>query len=184
MNKSTLITHVTPFPNNTCKQVDSLLDECAFMIQHRSLFLPPRQVDGTTDSWKLLFPDAAASFSLKSLKYNIDEILEHQPNHAVGRHPARALRVTLILKGGKMNIVRISDWMPENEPSSITGRRGSNHHHHNLLEMSPHNSSCYPPQAVNFMQFLSLLGLEHLFLNTHRGDFIPVGPESSFSIFY
>lgn len=94
----------------------------------------------TTDSWKLLFPDAAASFlwedfgrprlleflvegtdSLKSLEYNIDEILEHQPKHAVG-HPARALRVT-ILKEGKMNIVRISDWMPENEPSLITGRR-------------------------------------------------------------
>ncbi|KAJ6982501.1 hypothetical protein NC653_025573 [Populus alba x Populus x berolinensis] len=114
-------------------------------IEHRSLFLPPRQVDGATDSWKLLFPDAAASFSLKSLKYNIDEILEHQPNHAVEE---------------------------------------SNHHHHNLLEMSPHNSSCHPPQAVNFMQFLSLLGLEHLLLNTHRGDFIPVDPESSFSIFY
>jgi vacuolar protein sorting-associated protein 13A/C len=55
------------------------------------------------------------------LEYNIDEILEHQPKHAVG-HPARALRVT-ILKEGKMNIVRISDWMPENEPSLITGRR-------------------------------------------------------------
>jgi vacuolar protein sorting-associated protein 13A/C len=49
------------------------------------------------------------------LKYNIDEILERQPQHAVG-HPARALRVT-ILKEGKMNIVRTSDWMPENEPS-------------------------------------------------------------------
>jgi len=105
------------------------------------LFLPIRQgYHTTTDSWKLLFPDAAASFlwedfgrprlleflvegtdSLKSLEYNIDEILEHQPKHAVG-HPARALRVT-ILKEGKMNIVRISDWMPENEPSLITGRR-------------------------------------------------------------
>lgn len=33
MNKSTFTTHVTPFPNNTCKQVDSLLDECAFMFE-------------------------------------------------------------------------------------------------------------------------------------------------------
>ncbi|CAK7326271.1 unnamed protein product [Dovyalis caffra] len=113
-----------------------------YRIENRSLFLPIRfrQVDGTSASWKPLFPNAAASFlwedlgrprlleiliegtdSPNSLKYNIDEILDHQPNHAEGR-PARALRVT-VFKEDKMNIVRISDWMPENEPSLIIGRR-------------------------------------------------------------
>jgi vacuolar protein sorting-associated protein 13A/C len=96
-------------------------------------------VDGPSESWKLLLPNAAASFlwedfgrprllellvdgtdSSKSLKYNIDEILDHQPNHAEGL-PVRPLRVT-VLKEDKMNIVRISDWMPENE-LPITGKR-------------------------------------------------------------
>ncbi|KAJ6726583.1 hypothetical protein OIU79_004678 [Salix purpurea] len=84
-----------------------------YRIENRSLFLPIRfrQVDGTSESWKLLLPNAAASFlwedlgrprilellvdgtdSPKSLKYNIDEILDHQPSHAEGQ-PARALRV-------------------------------------------------------------------------------------------
>ncbi|KAJ6768459.1 hypothetical protein OIU74_022180, partial [Salix koriyanagi] len=112
-----------------------------YRIENRSLFLPIRfrQVDGTTESWKLLLPNAAASFlwedlgrprilellvdgtdSPKSLKYNIDEFLDHQPSHAEGQ-PARALRVT-VLKEDKMNIVRISDWMPENELPIIGGR--------------------------------------------------------------
>uniref|UniRef100_A0A6N2LUY9 PH domain-containing protein n=1 Tax=Salix viminalis TaxID=40686 RepID=A0A6N2LUY9_SALVM len=112
-----------------------------YRIENRSLFLPIRfrQVDGTSESWKLLLPNAAASFlwedlgrprilellvdgtdSPKSLKYNIDEILDHQPSHAEGQ-PARALRVT-VLKEDKMNIVRISDWMPENELPIIGGR--------------------------------------------------------------
>ncbi|KAJ6357169.1 hypothetical protein OIU78_005115 [Salix suchowensis] len=96
--------------------------------------------NGTSDSWKLLFPNAAASFlweefgrprlleffvegtdSLKSLKYNIDERLDHHPIHS-GGNPATALRVKIVKKG-KMNAVKISDLMPKNDPSLITGRR-------------------------------------------------------------
>ncbi|KAH8501006.1 hypothetical protein H0E87_016007 [Populus deltoides] len=112
-----------------------------YRIENHSFFLPIRfrQVDGPSESWKLLLPNAAASFlwedfgrprllellvdgtdSSKSLKYNIDEILDHQPNHEEGQ-PVRPLRIT-VLKEDKMNIVRIGDWMPENE-LPITGRR-------------------------------------------------------------
>ncbi|KAB5538419.1 hypothetical protein DKX38_015952 [Salix brachista] len=59
--------------------------------------------------------------SLKSLKYNIDERLDHHPIHS-GGNPATALRVKIVKKG-KMNAVRISDLMPKNDPSLITGRR-------------------------------------------------------------
>lgn len=106
------------------------------------MFLPIhfRQVDGTNDSWMLLLPNAAASFlwedlgrrrllellidgtdSSKSLTYDIDEISDHHPIHA-GGGPARALRVTII-KEDRMNVIKISDWMPENEPSAIISRR-------------------------------------------------------------
>lgn len=95
-----------------------------------------RQVDTTDDSWQYLLPNTAASFywedlgrrhllellvdgtdPLKSEKYNIDEIFDHQPS-IIGGGPATALRVT-ILKEEKMNIVKISDWMPETETNAI-----------------------------------------------------------------
>lgn len=102
------------------------------------MYLPIRirQVDGASNSWRLLLPNAAAAFlwedlgrrrllellvdgtdSSTSLKYNIDELFDHQPIH-VGSGPARALRVTVV-KEDRTNIVKISDWMPENEPISV-----------------------------------------------------------------
>lgn len=115
-----------------------------YRIENHSMFLPIhfRQVDGTSDSWQLLLPNSAASFlwedlgrrrllellvdgtdPLKSEKYDIDETFDHQPIH-VGGGPAKALRVTII-KEEKMNVVKISDWMPENEPAGILTRRHS-----------------------------------------------------------
>ncbi|KAJ4843890.1 hypothetical protein Tsubulata_025940 [Turnera subulata] len=114
-----------------------------YRIENRSMFLPIRfrQVDGTSDSWKLLLPSSAASFlwedtgrlrllelivdgsdPSKSMKFNIDEISDHQPIHVEGGHSTRALRIT-ILKEDKLNVIKISDWMPENEPpqSQLSG---------------------------------------------------------------
>ncbi|XP_065863891.1 uncharacterized protein [Euphorbia lathyris] len=110
-----------------------------YRIENRSLILPIRyqQVDGFSDSWKLLLPNAAASFlwedlgrrhllelfvdgtdSSRSLIYNIDDISDNLPIH-MGGGPARALRVTVV-KEDKINIVKISDWMPENESAERT----------------------------------------------------------------
>lgn len=106
------------------------------------MFLPIRfrQVDGTSDSWQFLLPNSAASFlwedlgrrhlleilvdgadPSKSEKYNIDEVSDHQAIKVDGG-PARALRVT-VLKEERTNIVKISDWMPENEPAAVLSRR-------------------------------------------------------------
>ncbi|KAJ0034329.1 hypothetical protein Pint_24264 [Pistacia integerrima] len=113
-----------------------------YRIENCSMFLPIRfrQVDGTSDSWQFLLPDAAASFlwedlgrrhllellvdgadPSKSDKYDIDEIFDHQPIMGAGG-PATALRVT-ILKEERTNVVKITDWMPENEPAAIMSRR-------------------------------------------------------------
>ncbi|KAK8661863.1 hypothetical protein V6N13_091452 [Hibiscus sabdariffa] len=112
-----------------------------YRIENRSIFLPIRcrQVDGTSDSWHFLLPNTAVSFLWEDLgrqhlleiladgtdpsrskNYNIDEISDHLPVDVTG--PARALRVT-ILKEEKVNVVKISDWMPESEPSATIGRR-------------------------------------------------------------
>ncbi|KAE8733152.1 hypothetical protein F3Y22_tig00001478pilonHSYRG00150 [Hibiscus syriacus] len=112
-----------------------------YRVENRSIFLPIRcrQVDGTSDSWHFLLPNTAVSFLWEDLgrqhlleiladgtdpssskNYNIDEISDHLPVDVTGT--ARALRVT-ILKEEKINVVKISDWMPESEPSAITDRR-------------------------------------------------------------
>lgn len=96
-------------------------------------------MDGTSNSWQFLQPNSAASFlwedlgrrhllelvadgndPLKSEKYDIDETLDHQPIHVEGG-PTKALRVTIV-KEEKKNVVKISDWMPENEPSGTLTR--------------------------------------------------------------
>ncbi|KAL1372338.1 hypothetical protein AAHE18_01G196400 [Arachis hypogaea] len=113
-----------------------------YRIENRSMFLPIRfrQVDGTADSWQLLLPNSAASFlwedlgrrrllelfedgtdPMKSLKYDIDEVADHQPTQT-GDGPTKAMRVT-ILKEEKINVVKISDWMPETEPAGVLGKR-------------------------------------------------------------
>lgn len=106
-------------------------------IENRSVFLPVsfRQVDGTSESWRSLPPNTAAGFTWedlgrrklleiladgdrpsKSNTYNIDEVCDHQPIHIDGG-PAKALRVTII-KEDKINVIKISDWLPENEPAA------------------------------------------------------------------
>ncbi|XP_019431159.1 PREDICTED: uncharacterized protein LOC109338390 isoform X1 [Lupinus angustifolius] len=113
-----------------------------YRIENRSMFLPIRfrQVDGLGDSWQLLLPNSAASFlwedlgrrrllellvdgtdPMKSLKYDIDEISDNEPISAADG-PTRALRVTIV-KEEKINVVKISDWMPETEPTGVLGRR-------------------------------------------------------------
>lgn len=115
---------------------------CNFRIENRSLFLPIHfcQENSTSDTWQFLPPNAAASFfwddigksrilevlvagtdAGKSEKYNIDEISDYRPIH-VEDGPIRALRVT-VLKEEKLNVVRFTDWMPENEPSLAVGER-------------------------------------------------------------
>lgn len=103
------------------------------------MFLPVhfRQVGGTDDSWHNLPPNAAAAFfwedlgrqrllevlvdgtdTLSSELYNIDEVMDHTPV-LTSSGPTKAVRLT-VLKEGKIQIGRISDWMPENEtPESI-----------------------------------------------------------------
>ncbi|XP_015161501.1 uncharacterized protein [Solanum tuberosum] len=112
-----------------------------YRVENRSLFYPIRfrQVDGANDSWKFLPPNASASFSWEdlgrrrllevmidgsdpaaSLTYNIDEIFDHHPIHVSGG-PKKALHV-IIQKEEKVNVVKISDWMPENATYSILNR--------------------------------------------------------------
>lgn len=107
-------------------------------IENRSSFLPIcfRQVDGTDDSWLNLPPNSATSFSwedmgrmrllelladgmdpLNSEKYNIDEVMDHEPLE-VSNGPKRALRVT-VQKEGKVQVCQISDWMPKNGTPAI-----------------------------------------------------------------
>ena len=105
------------------------------------MFLPIRyrQVDGVSESWQFLPPNAAASFCWedlgrrhlfellvdgndpsKSEKYDIDKIGDHPPRSETG--PTRPIRVTIV-KEDKRNVVRISDWMPAIEPTSSINRR-------------------------------------------------------------
>ncbi|KAG7594430.1 Vacuolar protein sorting-associated protein 62 [Arabidopsis thaliana x Arabidopsis arenosa] len=112
-----------------------------YRIENRSMFLPIRyrQVDGVSESWQFLPPNAAASFYWEDLgrrhlfellvdgndpsnseKFDIDKIGDYPPRSENG--PTRPIRVT-ILKEDKKNIVRISDWMPVIEPTSSISRR-------------------------------------------------------------
>ncbi|CAI0626123.1 unnamed protein product [Linum tenue] len=114
-----------------------------YRVENRSMFLPIRfrQVDGVGDSWKLILPNTSSSFfwedlgrkrflelfidgsnSSKSLMFDIDEISDHQPIEEEDG-PSRALRVT-VRKEDKVNVVKISDWMPESEPTGAVGVRG------------------------------------------------------------
>ncbi|KAF6156505.1 hypothetical protein GIB67_011306 [Kingdonia uniflora] len=144
-----------------------------YRIENRSIYLPIRfrQVDGLSDSWRSLSHNSAASFSwedlgrkrllevlvdgtdpLKSEKYNIDEIFDHQPIHATGG-PVRALRVTVV-KEEKTNVVKISDWMPDNEPRSDKS----------LAKLSRNNSQKQQPTSAD-SEFHVILELPELGLS-------------------
>ncbi|KAJ0228735.1 Vacuolar protein sorting-associated protein 13 [Hirschfeldia incana] len=126
-----------------------------YRIENRSMFLPIRyrQVDGVSESWQFLPPNAASSFywedlgrrhlfellvdgndPSKSEKYDIDKIGDHLPRSESG--PTRPIRVTIV-KEDKKNVVRISDWMPAIEPTSSISRR---HPATSLSELSGNES--------------------------------------------
>lgn len=125
-----------------------------------------QQVDGASDSWRSLLPNASASFLWEdlgrprllellvdgtdhstSLKYNIDEIFDHQPN-LVNGGPNRALRVN-ILKEDKVNVIRISDWMPENEPHTAINRRVSS----SISQISENDSQLQQSASTSNCEF-------------------------------
>ncbi|KAK9670363.1 hypothetical protein RND81_13G196500 [Saponaria officinalis] len=137
-----------------------------YRIENRSIFLPIhfRQVDGPSDSWRCLPPNTASSYlwedvgrrrllelfvdgsdPLRAVKYNIDEVFDHQPMN-VGGEQTRAICVAIV-KEDKMNIVKISDWMPQDEPLPVSHQRvptpvslfsGSNPEHQSTLSTEFH----------------------------------------------
>ncbi|XP_040944166.1 uncharacterized protein [Gossypium hirsutum] len=138
-----------------------------YRIENRSIFLPIlfQQVDGTSGSWHLLLPNTAVSFLWEDLgrrhlleiladgadpsrsgKYNIDEIFDHLPIDVAG--PAQALRIT-ILKEERVNVVKISDWMPENEPPVIISQTIPS----TLSELSRSESHQQQPQSTSECEF-------------------------------
>ncbi|PKU71895.1 hypothetical protein MA16_Dca021733 [Dendrobium catenatum] len=110
-----------------------------YRIENRSRFLPLRfrQVGNSDDFWHYLLPNSAAPFFWEDLgrrhlleilvdgadpiysqQFNIDEVKDHQ-TIVTSIEPTRALRL-MIFKEGKLQITRISDWMPENDVPIIT----------------------------------------------------------------
>ncbi|XP_052204938.1 uncharacterized protein LOC127809843 isoform X2 [Diospyros lotus] len=166
-----------------------------YRIENRSMFLPMRfrQVDGANDSWRFLLPNSAASFlwedlgrqrllellvdgsdPLKSEKYNVDEISDHQPIN-VGTGPCKAICVT-VLKEDKTNVVKITDLMPENEgisiqklPSSLSQFVGNDFQHqqsntsncefHIIIELAELGLSVidHTPEEILYMSVQNLL---------------------------
>ncbi|XP_057475541.1 uncharacterized protein LOC130763619 isoform X1 [Actinidia eriantha] len=164
-----------------------------YRIENHSMFLPIRfrQVDGATDSWRSLQPNSAASFlwedlgrqrllevlvdgtdPLKSQKYNIDEISDHQPIYVTGGL-SKALRVT-ILREEKTNVVKITDWMPENDaiikqkvPISLLQFSGSDYQQSNtsncefhvIIEVAELGLSIidHTPEEILYMSVQNLL---------------------------
>ncbi|KAJ1696999.1 hypothetical protein LUZ63_005511 [Rhynchospora breviuscula] len=103
-----------------------------YRIENRSMYLPLRfrQVDGYDDSWRSLPPNSASLFfwedlgrsrmlelmvdgsdSSTSYKYSLDEASDRIPSSS-SSVPKKPLRVT-VFKEGKMQVNRVTDWMPE-----------------------------------------------------------------------
>uniref|UniRef100_A0A175YPS3 Uncharacterized protein n=1 Tax=Daucus carota subsp. sativus TaxID=79200 RepID=A0A175YPS3_DAUCS len=115
-----------------------------YRIENRSLCLPIlfQQVDGPSSSWQSLLPNSSTSFlwedlgrprqlellvdgddRSKSLKYCIDEISDHHPVF-VNEKLGSALRIN-ILREDKVYVIRISDWILENEPRVVSSASSS-----------------------------------------------------------
>ena len=92
-----------------------------------------------------------------SQKYNIDEIFDHEPIH-VGGGNIFTLRVT-ILKEEKTNVVKISDWMPENESSATFNSISSSMLHISGNYLQPRQSMSTPECEFHFIVEVSELGL-------------------------
>ena len=105
----------------------------ASRVENRSMFLPIRfrQVGGDDHSWRNLLPNSSASFfwedlsrrhllevlvdgtdPMNSMTYDIDVVMDHQPLTNSGALK-KALSVT-VLKEGKLHVVQVSDWLPDN----------------------------------------------------------------------
>ena len=99
-------------------------------------------MDGPSSSWQSLLPNSSTSFlwedlgrprqlellvdgddRSKSLKYCIDEISDHHPVF-VNEKLGRALRIN-ILREDKVYVIRISDWILENEPRVVSSASSS-----------------------------------------------------------
>ncbi|XP_057809782.1 uncharacterized protein LOC131024279 [Salvia miltiorrhiza] len=160
-----------------------ILRPCSFSspyrIENHSIYLPIqfRQVNGSSDSWRSLLPNASASFSwedlgkerylellvdgddpLSSQKYNIDEIKDHQPIPVAGG-PRRNLRVTII-REEKVNVVKISDWMPENDVPVLLNRSASM-----VQQVSESNYQLEPSPLVSESEFHFILEVAELGLS-------------------
>lgn len=148
-------------------------------IENHSFFLPIqfRQANGSSDSWRSLLPNASASFSWEDLgrerslellidgddpsssqKYNIDEIKDHQPIQVTGG-PRRNLRVT-IFREEKVNVVAISDWMPESEVPALLNRSVSS-----VRQVSESNYQLQPSTLVSESEFHFILEVAELGLS-------------------
>lgn len=113
-------------------------------IENHSLCFAIRfqQVDGPSSSWKSLLPNSSTSFlwedlgrprqlellvdgddRSKSLKYIIDEISDHYPIF-VNEDPTRALRIN-IMREDKVYVIKISDWILENESQAALSKSSS-----------------------------------------------------------
>lgn len=113
-----------------------------YRVENRSMFLPVRfrQVGGDNYSWRSLPPNSSAPFfwedlgrrrlleilvdgtdPTSSMTYDIDVIMDHQPL-ATSSRLKKALRVT-VLKEGKLHVIQISDWLPDNRTREHTTER-------------------------------------------------------------
>ncbi|PIN00426.1 hypothetical protein CDL12_27074 [Handroanthus impetiginosus] len=150
-----------------------------YRIENRSFFLPIqfRQVNGSKDSWRSLLPNAAAAFSWEDLgrerylellidgndpmtsqKYDIDEIKDHHPVQVAGGRKT-GLRVTII-REEKVNVVKISDWMPENEAPTLLNRSVSS-----VQQISESVSQLQPSAFVSDSEFHLILEVAELGLS-------------------
>ncbi|KAG8370579.1 hypothetical protein BUALT_Bualt14G0131800 [Buddleja alternifolia] len=150
-----------------------------YRIENRSFFLPVqfRQVNGSTDSWRSLLPNAAAAFwwedlgrqryleilidgndPMTSQTYDIDEIKDHHPIQVSGG-PRRGLRVAIV-REERVNVVKISDWMPENEAPTLLNRSISS-----SQQISESKSQLQPSTFVSEHEFHLILEVAELGLS-------------------
>lgn len=141
-----------------------------YRIENRSASVPVRfrQVDGSSESWQTILPNAATGFTWEDLgrqrlleiladrahpsnsnTYNIDEVCDHLPTHEYDG-PERALGIA-VGKEDKINVITISDWVTENEPS--TGKFSADNQN-DILDQ-PATSNC----EFHFIVEISELGL-------------------------
>ncbi|XP_051130647.1 uncharacterized protein LOC127251100 isoform X2 [Andrographis paniculata] len=149
-----------------------------YRIENHSFYLAIRfrQVNGSEESWRLLLPNAATSFSWEDLGreqylelllegddpmtsqiYNIDEIKDHLPIQVSGGH-WRGLRVSVI-REEKVNVVKI-DWIEENEVPILLNRTLSS-----VQQISDTKSHLQPSSNASDCEFHLILEVAELGLS-------------------